>query len=128
MIVYGDEDDDRPGYDPDPCPDCGREFACVCGDPHYCRECETYGGWQCRAHGDAYIEMQRAELEQAVVREALETLKSNPEAWSSNAYQRLWSAACEVLREMDAAEGRWPQQPTESDHERDMAELHRMDG
>lgn len=35
-----------------------------------CRECETWGEFQCRAHGDAYLEAARAEHEWFCLRAA----------------------------------------------------------
>lgn len=49
---YFDPDED-PDYDPDEL-----DFA-----RGICRECETWGEFQCRVHADAYAEMQRAEYE-----------------------------------------------------------------
>lgn len=58
----------------DGCPRCGDTGCDDCLDPDYdreerdfingiCRECEEWGAFQCRVHGDVYIEQQRIEHE-----------------------------------------------------------------
>ena len=60
MNEWDYDDDDFIEVDEDPCEREERDFA-----SGVCRECDTWGAFQCRAHGDAHLEAARAENELA---------------------------------------------------------------
>lgn len=94
--MHSDEYDEGHAFDPDEDINNG-----------ICRECETWGEIQCRVHGDAYLNAQRAEREHwwltTLARRGKRT-KASRRARSRLYHQRI---AVEALYAYDMLRGPW---------------------